>query len=99
MLVGVPFVVAGAVTAVMAEDVGVALEIGIGTESPFTTRADLPAVVLATLGYMLLPALIGVVIAALIEDRVARSVVRREDLDQQISDAVEAIVRDRSPAR
>ena len=71
-------------TAAWARDAGAALEIAIGTLSPFRTRADLVAVPLALLSWLLIPALTGAVIAVLVDTELKRYSLTQAQLNMRI---------------
>jgi hypothetical protein len=76
-----------ATTALFAGDAGKALEIAIGTLSPFASRADWLAVPLAVLGWLLIPALAGAVVAVALENAL------KQRSDQQVEDSVAAVLK------
>ena len=71
-------------TAVWARDAGKALEIAIGTISPFVTRADAVAVPLAMLSWLLIPALTGAIIAVIVDTELRRYNLTKEQMDKRI---------------
>ena len=71
-------------TAVWARDAGAAMEIAIGTLSPFGTRADVVAVPLALLSWLLIPALTGAIIAVLVDTELKRYSLTQEQMNTRI---------------
>ncbi len=51
---------------------GVALEIALGTKGPFASRADVAGVPLAVLSMLLMPALVGAIVAIVIAEQLRR---------------------------
>jgi hypothetical protein len=71
-------------TAAWARDAGKALEIAIGTISPFVSPADVVAVPLAMLSWLLIPALTGAIIAVVLETGLKRYNPTEEQLDKRL---------------
>jgi hypothetical protein len=64
---------------------GHALSIAIGTEDPFESAgADGPAVVLATMSWLLVPAVIGAVVALVLAEELRRSRVTPEQAEAEL---------------
>jgi hypothetical protein len=71
-------------TAALARDAGAALEVALGTVSPFQTRADLVAVPLALLSWLLIPAITGAVIGVIVETELKRYRLDQDQRDERI---------------
>jgi hypothetical protein len=77
-----------AATALFARDAGKALEIAIGTLSPFASRADWPAVLLAIQGWLLVPALAGAVVALGLENALKK----QQPSEEQVNKLIDSVV-------
>jgi hypothetical protein len=60
-----------ALTALLNGDAGEALDVVLGTKSPFETKADVVAVVLAILNVLLVPAIVGALAALVVEGQLS----------------------------
>jgi uncharacterized membrane protein len=64
---------------------GHALSIAIGTQDPFdSVGADVPAVALAVLSWLLIPAVIGAVVALVLDEQLLRSRVPRSEAELEL---------------
>ncbi|HWD44273.1 MAG TPA: hypothetical protein VHM23_11300 [Actinomycetota bacterium] len=82
-------------TAAWARDAGKALEIAIGTVSPFVSPADVVAVPLALLSWLLIPALTGAIIAVVLETKLPTEDQLDKQLDAIREDLTKALGRER----
>jgi hypothetical protein len=80
-----------AATALCARDAGKALDIAIGTLSPFASRADWSAVPLAILGWLLVPALAGAVVAVGLENALNKYQLSDQQVDERVAASVQRL--------